>query len=109
MEEIQQQMEPVHQRMEEVHRRLERAIEGELRSVLEEHLAELGLTRGALDRISERVRRAVDVRLDDDRLRLRASASELREILAEETGVEPTHPAIEETVQALLDLDTSLG
>ncbi|HVS12318.1 MAG TPA: M56 family metallopeptidase [Thermoanaerobaculia bacterium] len=108
MEQIHREMEPVRRRMEEVHRRLDHAVTRELRAVLAVQLGELGLDDAALDGLTERVRSVVNIRLDDDRLRLRASGSELRELLAAETGVAATHPAIAEAVEALLELDSRL-
>jgi beta-lactamase regulating signal transducer with metallopeptidase domain/uncharacterized coiled-coil DUF342 family protein len=108
MEPVRRRMEEAHRRMEEVHHRIDNAVTYELHATLDRHLGELGLDEAALDRITESVRSAVSIRIDEDRLRLRASASELRELLAEETGVAPTHPAIDETVDALLEIDTRI-
>jgi len=108
MEEIHQEMEPMHRRMEELRQRLERSVAGELEARLGAELSSRGVSGEAVSEAARRIADASHLRFDDGRLHLLASGPEVREILAETTGLAAGDPGLEAAVGVITGFELAL-
>ncbi|MCK5377741.1 MAG: hypothetical protein KAJ97_11685, partial [Acidobacteria bacterium] len=86
MEAIHKEMEPFHEEMERLGDRLERAISGEVEAVLREHLGAVTAPGAPIDEAAARIADDAHMHVDDNRVRVDASAREVREILSDLLG-----------------------
>jgi len=86
MEAVHREMEPFHEEMERLGDRLERAISGEVEAVLREHLGAVTAPGAPIDEAAARIADDAHMHVDDNRVRVDASAREVREILSDLLG-----------------------
>ena len=101
MQELHEKLEPIHRRIGEVHERLDRALRGEVASILRE---ELQLSDERAVQVAGLVANEIHPQLEDGRLFVRGSTSQLERLLSAEVD-SASADQVESAARRIVDLE----